>query len=158
MPPAPSEIYPWSTVHDISSREPSTKIQPSKTTTSWLPSSTNYHSTSNSVSKTSFRCGKIEVYLFFLQDSTIPEVLGARTRPSSYGRSSGWTDYSIQNTQPGFSTMFSETPTSPKPEWGTISTWSVLNQQPSSLGEFLVQTKCFPFDWRKSAIRYPDVW
>ncbi|KAI4454403.1 hypothetical protein MML48_9g00004700 [Holotrichia oblita] len=115
IPAAPSEIYPWSTIHDISSREPSTKIQPSRTTTAWLPSSTYYHPTSNS-------------------DSSVPDVLGARTRPSSYGRSSGWTDYSTQNTQPSFNNMFSETVTSPKPEWGTISTWSVLNQQPSSLG------------------------
>ncbi|KAK9751694.1 hypothetical protein QE152_g4778 [Popillia japonica] len=106
IPAAPSEIYPWSTIHDISSREPSTKLQPSRTTTAWLPNS----------------------------DSSVPDMLGGRTRPSSYGRSSGWSDYSTQNTQPSFSTKFSETVTSPKPELGTISTWSVLNQQPSSLG------------------------
>lgn len=64
-------------------------------------------------------------------------MLGGRTRPSSYGRSNGWSDYSTQNTQPSFSTKFSETVTSPKPELGTISTWSVLNQQPSSLGKLV---------------------
>ncbi|GJQ81344.1 hypothetical protein Trydic_g20556 [Trypoxylus dichotomus] len=130
LPVSPSEIYPWSTVHDISSREPSPKTQSSKTTTAWLPSTTYYQSTSNS-------------------DSSISDVLGARTRPSSYGRSSGWTDYSTQNTQPGFNTMFSDTVTSPKPEWGTIPTWSVLNQEPGSLSTSTindeVSNKGFPY-------------
>lgn len=114
---SPSEVYPWSTIHDVAPKEiqPSRVSPPKVSTISWLPSSS-----ISSDSSTHF------------QDSSSTQFLGSRTRPASYGRSSSWAETPV-NTQPGINSIYTHLETastqSSRPDWATISSWNVVNQQ-----------------------------
>lgn len=71
-------------------------------------------------------------FIFILQESSSTQLLGSRTRPASYGRSSSWGDTPV-NTQPGINSVHSHIETastqSSRPDWATISSWNVVNNQ-----------------------------
>ncbi|XP_065172216.1 uncharacterized protein [Atheta coriaria] len=125
---APSEVYPWSTVSNqqenniISGKEvpppriaTPKQVQPQQGSrpVSWMPSS----------SASSFP-ENTNTY----QTDSSTQILGSRTRPASYGRSSSWSEGSgsvgSNTVQPYSPSQTPPTPSSPRPEW-TTSSWNV---------------------------------
>ncbi|KAK9874275.1 hypothetical protein WA026_002628 [Henosepilachna vigintioctopunctata] len=125
-----SEIYPWSTIQNTNiikeARNPSYRGTTSNMspTYSWSPSSNTptdeYPSPSSSTS--------------------MPEILGSRTRPASYGRASSWpeTQSALPSRVPDNSFHFSEkmstlSPTH-TPYWATTSSWNKMKKDLPELG------------------------
>ncbi|CAH0548548.1 unnamed protein product [Brassicogethes aeneus] len=112
---SPSEVYPWSTVNDIQGKEvaPSRVPPVPSSTHTWLPSTMDQSTNTQDI-------------------KTTDNMLGKRTRPSSYGRSSSWSESSRVPLSGNTVQMYPEVPSTPtsRPDWATVSTWNVMGQKP----------------------------
>ncbi|KAJ8971677.1 hypothetical protein NQ317_011469 [Molorchus minor] len=117
--PSPSEVYPWSTIQQEEPRErlPSRVTPPRITPSTWLPAS-NSPTFGNSPPGDFFSTS----------------MLGSRSRPSSWGRSSSWestAQVGVNTVQmhPEMPATQSSSPSTPRQDWAvTMSAWDVRGQ------------------------------